>query len=71
MKLISGIYSEIILIILISQTNDIEDIIKDFVALGFITEIDDIFARNMSDRKLMNIFDQLSGELLIECPNNE
>jgi len=32
---------------MISHVNDISDIIKDFVALGFIVEIDNMFAQNM------------------------
>ena len=40
MKFTSALYAEIVLSIMISKTNEIEDIIKDFVALGFIVEID-------------------------------
>ena len=49
MKLSSAIYCEIILVLLISHVDDTADIIKDFVALGFIVEIDDWFAKNMKD----------------------
>ena len=44
MKLISAVYTEVILILMMSHVNDISDLIKDFVALGFIVEIDDQFA---------------------------
>ena len=44
MKLSSAIYCEVILIIMLSHIDDISDIVKDFVALGFIVEIDDTFA---------------------------
>ena len=47
-KLFSAIYTEIILILMMSHVNDISDLIKDFVALGFIVEIDDQFAQNMA-----------------------
>ena len=47
MKLFSALYCELILLIMISHVNDISDIIKDFVALGFIVEIDNMFAQNM------------------------
>lgn len=57
MKLISAVYTEVILILMMSHVNDISDLIKDFVALGFIVEIDDQFAQNMSS---------INGELLIE-----
>ena len=47
MKLFSALYCELVLIIMITYNDDIANIIKDFVALGFIVEIDDMFAQNM------------------------
>ena len=52
MKMTAALYSEIILVMLISLSNDLIEIIKDFVVLGFILEIDDYFAKNMSDFEL-------------------
>lgn len=47
MKMLSALWCEMVLIILITMTDDIADIIKDFVALEFIVNIDDIFAANL------------------------
>ena len=50
MKFVSAIFCEIILIIAIAHVEKINDIIKDFVAIGFIVEIDDYFASNLPNR---------------------
>ena len=47
MKFSSALYCETILVLMLSQVEDISDIIKDFVALVFIVEIDNIFASNL------------------------
>jgi hypothetical protein len=47
MKLFSATFCELVLILMISSVDSIPDIIKDFVALGFIIEIDNQFAENM------------------------
>ena len=44
-KFISGMLAEFILMFLICQKDSIDDIIMDFVALQFIIELDNIFAR--------------------------
>jgi hypothetical protein len=49
MKFFSGLCVEIILIMMLAETTDVTDLIKDFVALGFIVEIDNIFAKNMKE----------------------
>ena len=49
MKMFSAVYCEVILILMIAQIQDIESIIKDFVAIGFIVEIDDQFYKNMKN----------------------
>ena len=51
MKFNSAIFCETILIIMIAHVRNINDIIKDFVALGFIVEIDNYFAQNMTKVK--------------------
>ena len=43
MKFFSAITCELILILMISNIKDISDIIKDFVAIGVMVEIDDYF----------------------------
>ena len=40
LKFATAIYTEIILILMMAHLEDISDLIKDFVALGFIIEID-------------------------------
>ena len=65
MKMTSAIYCEVILIIMISHVNDISDIIKDFVALGFIVEIDDMFAKNMKGFNVEEVVDEFKDQLEI------
>jgi len=60
MKLTSAIYCEVILIIMISHVDNVSDIIKDFVALGFIVEIDDMFAKNMKGICAEEIIEEFS-----------
>ena len=40
MKLLSALICQTVLIIMMSSTNSISDMIKDFVAIGFVVEID-------------------------------
>lgn len=47
MKLSSSLYCEVILTLMIAEVDSVSDIIKDFVALGFIIEIDNYFANNL------------------------
>ena len=47
MKLSSALFSEIVLIVMITRQDDISDIIKDFVALGFIINIDNFFVESL------------------------
>ena len=47
LKFVSALYCETILCIMITFIEEINDIIKDFVALGFIVEIDDYFAKTL------------------------
>ena len=57
MKFTASIYAEIVLTLMISKTNEIDDIIKDFVALGFIVEIDNQFATNLKGYNVKDIID--------------
>ena len=66
MKMIAGIFVETILLVMISQSDNIEDIIKDFVALGFIIEIDNFLARNIDSKNIDEQIEQLKGKLIIE-----
>ena len=71
MKFFSAVYCEIILILMISKVKQIDDIIKDFVALGFIVEIDDIFAQNLNHWKLFEEkIEKYNKELVIEIPKD-
>lgn len=56
MKLVSAVYCELVLILMIAQVEDIRDILKDFVALGFIVQIDNMFAKN---------FESIDGDEII------
>ena len=42
---------------MMSHVESISDLIKDFVALGFIVEIDDQFAKNMSGIDVQSLID--------------
>ena len=42
MKIFGGLQTEISNIVLMIQTETIEDIVKDFIALGIISEIDNV-----------------------------
>lgn len=65
MKFTSALYAEIVLSIMISKTNEIEDIIKDFVALGFIVEIDNQFASNLKGYNVSEQIDLFRNKLVI------
>ena len=45
MKCMAAIFCEIINIMIITTSNTNEDILKDFVVMGFIIEIDNLFAK--------------------------
>ena len=45
MKITAALFCEIVHIFIISAQEDTADIIKDFVAIGFIVEIDNLFAK--------------------------
>ena len=57
MKFLSSLYCELVLCIMISYQQHASDIIKDFVALGFIVEIDDTFAQNMKGYQVEEVID--------------
>ena len=65
MKLTSSIYCEVILILMLSMVDDIGDIIKDFVALGFIVEIDNYFALNLKGYDTEETVMEYSEKLVI------
>ena len=46
MQMISPFVTETVLILAIGQTGSLSMIIKSFVALGFVTKIDDMFSEN-------------------------
>lgn len=46
MQILSPLITETVLIIAIGQTEKLSMIIKSFVALGFVTKIDDMFSEN-------------------------
>jgi len=67
MKFTSAFFCEITNMLLICNTNNVPDIIKDFVALGFIVEIDNQIYNN-SVPKSCDIFESFKNKLQI---NNE
>lgn len=66
MKFFSGIYVEMILIIMIACNDNIEDIIKDFVALGFIIEMDNYLGKNIDSKQLEELIEKMNEDLVIE-----
>ena len=44
MKFVSTVYAEIAMIIVILEPDEVTDVIKDFIVLGFIIDLDDLFA---------------------------
>ena len=54
MKLLSGIICECIHILIISAQDETADFIKDFVAIGFIVEIDNWFAKYYQRKEDLN-----------------
>ena len=71
MKFISAVYCEIIMIIMIAHVPKINDIIKDFVAIGFIVDIDNYFAANLSKKQEWEDKIEIYNEsLTINIPEN-
>ena len=71
MKFFSAFFCELILILMISRIKDISDIIKDFVAIGFIVEIDDYFAHNLKDFKIWETkIEKFNEEIKYEVPSD-
>jgi len=48
MKLMGGFMTEYTCILIIVQSNNIENVIKDFIAFGFICEIDDLILQTVN-----------------------
>ena len=51
MKYVACVMTELINIVIICQSDNIQDIIKDFISLGFIIELDDLFAQSIVGKK--------------------
>lgn len=66
MKMTAGIFVEVIQLLMISQQDNIEDIIKDFVALGFIIELDNILAKNVSTQQYDAKIEEIADSLVID-----
>lgn len=64
MQLSSPFFTEIVLIVAISQLAQLSMIIKSFVALGFVIKIDDMFSENFPDeiKKTANDLKLIIGE---------
>lgn len=70
MKLLSAFYCELVHIFMISQVEDIRDILKDYVALGFIVQIDNMFAKNFESIDGDKIVGEYQGALIIKETEN-
>ena len=44
MQMVAALFTEIINIAVISGSNTVMDVVMDYIALGIIAEIDDLFA---------------------------
>ena len=60
MKMSASLFVEIVLIIMISQQDNVQDIIKDFVALGFIIEVDNILSANFDYPLIQQKMDEIN-----------
>jgi hypothetical protein len=57
---------------MIAHVEKINDIIKDFVAIGFIVEIDDYFASNLPKCKMIeDQIEEYNETLVIEEPESD
>lgn len=69
MKLFSALICQSVLIIMMSSTESISDMIKDFVAIGFVVEIDDSFASSMKfDGLTEQMIEEVKGKMVIDRP---
>ena len=48
MKFTAGILTEVTNVLIIIQSGTIEDVIKDFIAFGFICEVDDMMCSTVT-----------------------
>lgn len=55
MQMVAAIFTEVINIAVISCSNTVMDVVMDYIALGIIAEIDDLFAEQMQLRLIKNI----------------
>ena len=58
MKLTSSLGCELIMSFMISHVEKIPDIIKDFVVLQFIVDIDNIFAKNLKGFYVTDVIEE-------------
>ena len=67
MKWIGGIFTEIVNIIIIIRSESVTDIVKDFIALGIIAEIDDYVGKSL---KLVDLEEEID-QAKIEYPTRQ
>lgn len=58
MKGVSGGFTEVMSIILIMNSDDIADVVKDFIAFNIIKEIDNMMVMTVSDTNIEEEFDK-------------
>ena len=64
MKFFGGFFTELVNIIIMIRSESVTDIVKDFIALGIIAEIDDYVGKSL---KLVDL-EQEIDEAKIEYP---
>ena len=67
MKWIGGIFTEIVNIIIIIRSESVTDIVKDVIALGIISEIDDYVGKSL---KLVDLEEEID-QAKIEYPTRQ
>jgi hypothetical protein len=65
MQLIGAVGTEIVNITLICQQTNAQDIIMNFIALGVIAEIDDIYANTLYNNTFKNRIEENEYKLII------
>lgn len=83
MKICGALFTAVANILIIMRSESIEDVIKDFIAVEVIIEVDDIFAATLSggsdlletfiwvDKKRMNLSDKAIMDIYILDKNED
>ena len=58
MKFVAGVFTEIMSIIMIMSSDDIADVVKDFIAFNIIKEIDNMMVMTVSNLDIEKEFEK-------------